>query len=261
MRYALDDPAQVFAGSRIGHVQACPAPGGFEGFAIRALGEPVLVVFEIGIVKCPRERHEPDAGSEPEILDLVGNGFHAARIRSLGIVRGEIFLRTVFLFCFAGLPVVVDLDEIEAERLQFVRGHCGQLRKMGFVAASAVLFRVPGAEPGRLRRQLDVIHLGDRVGVGFQSQSGIVEGAEGKGFGGRIGARLDEQASVIELSLQADGTVFLRGKDHPAAAVVGDPTRNDAVSGGGNDRRKEGVAARVFGRGQKAPGAERFDFG
>ncbi len=112
-------------------------------------------------------------------------------------MRGEVAARPVGRDTV--LPAVVDLYELEPERLQVLGRESRQFRQVFFIAGAAVLVRIPGAVTGGLRRQLDGVHTSDGVGISFQSQSCVVEPSERERFRPRVLARLDAQAAVVDL--------------------------------------------------------------
>ena len=134
VRNPLHDTPQVLPRPGLGHVQARAAPGRLEGLAVVVRGEPVLVVLEERIVMSAGEGHEPDAGRQAAVCVIsAGDRLHAAGIRTGGAMRREVAARAVGRD--AVLPAVVDLHELEAERLQVFGGERGQFREVLFVAA------------------------------------------------------------------------------------------------------------------------------
>ena len=249
--------AQVLACARDAHIEARAAPAGLERFSVLVLVEPVLVLEEEGVVGGPGEGHEPDAGVEAERADRVGRRLHAVRVRPARAGVHELALGPVL--ARARLPAVVDLDEVEAEGLQFLRGEGGELGEVLRIARAGMLVGVPGAVARGLGREPDPVDLRDRAGPGLQAEARVVEAADRQRLRLRVRARLHAQPPVVDLALQAQLPVGDGGEDHAAAAVLREPAGDDAGARRGVGHGEPGVTARVLLDVLQPAGADRLE--
>ena len=205
---------------RVGDVEAGAAPIHLERLAVLRR-EQVLLVGEARVIRCPGERHEPDPRRQTELVEFLGGLPHPRSIGPIGSMSREVPPRPVALH--AGLPAVVDLDHGEPERHKVLPGELGARRQIPLVRGPGV---IPGAIDRRLRRQLDLIVLRDRVGIRFQTQAGIGEVPDQQRLGLHLPAGLEQEPAVIEPRIHNDLAVFDVREQQAAASLVRDPSRD-----------------------------------
>src|SRR4051794_5685118 len=107
-------------------------------------------------------------------MEGVGGGLHAGRVGAGGLVGGVVAV--------GELPLVVDLDDVEAVGGEGVVGEGGELFEGLFVGGAAVGAGVPSAVAAGDRLEVHVVVARDEVGVGFEAEEGVGEVADDKDF-------------------------------------------------------------------------------
>ena len=245
--------SQEFVCAGVGHVEAGAGPLHFVETAIVVMDEVFLVVGEGGTFGVPAEGDEPEAGGHAEGVERVGGGFHAGRVGAGGLMGGVVAV--------GELPLVVDLDEVEAVGGEGVVGEGGEFLEGFFVGGAAVGAGVPGAVAAGDGFELDVVVPGDEVGVGFEALQGVGEVADDEGFA--VGGGVGGEAKVAVVGAGGDREVVVRGvgEDDAAGAVVGEPGGDDAGAGGGVGGGEEGVTRAGLIGGGEAVAAEDAEVG
>ena len=198
----------------------------------------MLLVGEPRVVLVAGEGHVPDAGDEALGADAGGGGLHAGGIGAVRVDALEDLGGTVA--ALAVLPVVVDLNVVEAVGFQLAGGEGGELADVGLVGGAAVGLAVPGAVSGQLRAELDLVGGGGEVGPLLEAEADVVEETERERFLPRRSLPGSmQQTAVVGLGGKGQRVAVAAGEEDAVAALEGGPA-GDQSGAGGRDRRGRG---------------------
>ena len=156
---------------------------------------------------------------------------HSRRIRSLRRNTREVLGRAIEL-CFAVLPEIVNLEEVETPLLEFEFLHKGGEFASGlFVSAPTIrLFRIPGAIARNLWLELYRVFSTDCVSIGFKTNAAIVEIADHELLGLDCSAALHEAVSVIERRSEEERALPHPRRNRAVRLECREPSRNDTTT-------------------------------